>query len=290
MYDIAAEGFFIDFGEVFRRVAFQFFEENAVARYFSQDLSVGRAGYGNADRAGCAVAGQANNAHIVAEVFAAKLRANADFVTHFEDLFFHFEIAESLAVFIALRGQGVEIFGTCEFGGFEGVFCGCAANDEGEVIGRAGGCAEFAQAQVDEVAQAFGIEQCSGFLIEQAFVGGPTAFGHEHEFVRIPLLGIDLDLSGQVGFGICFLKHVEWCQLAVAQVCFQKGSGNALCERGFVAAVGPYAIALFAHDNGCARVLTHGEDTACGDVGIFEHFNGDKAVVVRGFGVVENFG
>ena len=78
--------------------------------------------------------------------------------------------------------------------------------------------------------------------------------------------------------------------MAVTQVRFQKGSGYALCERGFVAAVGPHAIALFAHDDGCARVLTHGEDAACGDVGIFEHFNGDKAVVVRGFGVVEYFG
>ena len=43
-YDLAAEGVFIDFGEVFCRVAFQFFEEDAFARYFSQDLSVGRAG------------------------------------------------------------------------------------------------------------------------------------------------------------------------------------------------------------------------------------------------------
>ena len=147
-------------------------------------------------------------------------------------------------VFIALRGQGVEIFGACEFGGFEGVFCGGAANDEGEVIGRAGGRAEFAQALVDEVAQAFGIEQCSGFLIEQAFVGGPAAFSHEHEFVCIPLLGIDFDLRGEVGFCICLLEHVEWRQLAVAQVRFQKGSGYAVCERGFVAAVGPHAIAF----------------------------------------------
>ena len=97
-------------------------------------------------RARCAVARQANHAHVMAEVFAAKLRANAELMAHFEDLLFQVEIAESAAVFIALCGQGVEVSGTGEFGCFERVFRGGAANDEGEVIGRAGRRAEFAQA------------------------------------------------------------------------------------------------------------------------------------------------
>ena len=232
---------------------------------------------------------QANHAHVMAEVLAAKLRANAEFLAHFQNLLFHLQVAEGPAVVIALGGQGIEVPRTGEFGCFEGVFRRRAPYYQREVIGRAGRCAEFAQALVDKIAQPIRREQGAGFLKEQTLVGGPAAFCHDHELVLIPLIRIDLDLRGQIGLGIRLLKHIERRHLAVAQIRFPKRLGNAVRERGLVATICPHAMALFAHHNDRARVLTHGQDPPGRDVGVFEHFNGDEPVVVRGFGVVENF-
>ena len=43
-----------------------------------------------------------------------------------------------------------------------------------------------------------------------------------------------------------------------------------------------------AHDDRGAGVLAHRQDAASGDVGVFEQVQGHKAVIGRGFGVIED--
>ena len=57
---------------------------------------------------------QANDALVVAEIFAAELRADAGGLRHLQHFRFHLEIAEGVAVFRTLGRQRVEIFGRGE--------------------------------------------------------------------------------------------------------------------------------------------------------------------------------
>ena len=92
----------------------------------------------------------------MAEVLAAKLRPNADLLTQLEHLGLHLQVAEGLAVLIALGRQAVEVAGAGELGQLEGVLGRGAADDQGEVIGGAGGRADHAQLVVDKGAQPLG--------------------------------------------------------------------------------------------------------------------------------------
>ncbi len=65
------------FGQVFRRIALQLFEERALGRDLGEDLAVGAARDADADGQARAVARQADHAHVVAEILAAELRADA---------------------------------------------------------------------------------------------------------------------------------------------------------------------------------------------------------------------
>ena len=60
-----------------RGVGFKLLQEHAVFGDFAECLTIRRAGDAQADRQGRAVAGQADDADIVAEIFAAELRADA---------------------------------------------------------------------------------------------------------------------------------------------------------------------------------------------------------------------
>jgi hypothetical protein len=110
-HNVAAQVFGGDFGQVFGRIGFQLFEEHAVGGDFGLDLAVGRAGHADSDGQRCAVAGQADDADIVAEIFAAELRADADALGHFQHAGFHFEIAKRVAGLAALRRQFVQPLG-----------------------------------------------------------------------------------------------------------------------------------------------------------------------------------
>ena len=60
-----------------RGIGFKLFQEHAIFGDFAECLTISRARYAQADGQRCAVAGQADDADIVAEIFAAELRADA---------------------------------------------------------------------------------------------------------------------------------------------------------------------------------------------------------------------
>src|SRR5216683_1483613 len=55
-----------------------------------------------------------------------------------------------------------------------------------------------------------------------------------------------------------------------------------------IAAAGPDALALLAHDDGGAGILAHRQHLAGGDIGVLQEVEGDEAVIVRRLGVVED--
>ena len=65
-------------GQVFRGVGLELLEEDAFRRDLGQDLPVRAAGDADADGQAGAVARQADHPHVVAEILAAELRADAD--------------------------------------------------------------------------------------------------------------------------------------------------------------------------------------------------------------------
>ena len=74
----------------------KFLQPDTVFVNFSLDIAVGRTGEGHGDRAGAAVAWQADHPDIVGKVFPAKLRADAKLAAGIEQLGFQRRIAERL--------------------------------------------------------------------------------------------------------------------------------------------------------------------------------------------------
>ena len=76
----------------------------------AQGLAVGRARHRDADRARGAVAGQPDDPHVVAEVLAAELGADAELLGLGEDLGLELDVAEAVAGGVpgsaACRGSG----------------------------------------------------------------------------------------------------------------------------------------------------------------------------------------
>jgi len=101
--------FLVDIRHVLGRVGFQLFQKDAVLGDLALGLTVGGAGNTDADWQRSAVARQANDADVMAEIFAAELRADAERLRQLMDFSFHFEIAESMSGFGTLGRQAVQI-------------------------------------------------------------------------------------------------------------------------------------------------------------------------------------
>src|SRR5699024_11310433 len=103
------------------------------------DLPVGRAADGDGDRQGPVVSGQADDAHIVAEVFAAELRTEAEVLGELEDRLLELLVTEAVpGDCVAGRRKVVEVVGAGEFRGLERELGRRAADDDGQMVGRAG--------------------------------------------------------------------------------------------------------------------------------------------------------
>ena len=88
------------------------------------------------------MARQPDHAHVVAEIFAAELRAHAERMREPMHLLLHGYIAEGVAVLGAARRQVVEVAARGELDRLHRQFGRCAADDNGEMIGRARGGAQ----------------------------------------------------------------------------------------------------------------------------------------------------
>ena len=288
LHHVVAETLLVDVGQVLGRVGLELLEEDAVAGDLGFGLAVGRAGDADADRAAGAVARQADHAHVVAEVLAAELRADARLLRQLHDRGLQLEVADGVAALTAPGGQIVEVAAARQLDGLECELGRRAADDDGEMIGRAGGGAEHAQLLLDEGEQRRRVEQRLGLLEEERLVGRAAALGDEQEMVFVPRDGVELDLRRQVGAGVHLLVHAERRELRIAQVGARVSLVDAARQRRFVVAAGPHPLALLAEHDRRAGVLTRGQHHPGGDVGVLQHVESDEAVVRRRLGVVED--
>ena len=266
MHDVVVEVLVGDLGQVVRRVGLELLEEHALRRDLRERLTVGRAGHRDGDRARRAVARQSDHAHVVAEVLAAELRADPEAARHLEDLGLHVEVAEGMSRSGSRRRQAVEVAGARVLRGLERELGRGPADDDGQVVRRAGGGADRAQLLVEELPHRRGVEHGLGLLEQQRLVRRSAALGHEQELVGrlVPRrrVGVELDLRGQVGAGVLLVPHGQRRHLRVAQVERRVGVVDALADRALVVARGQHLLAALAHDDRRAGVLAHREDAA----------------------------
>ena len=121
-HHVALALFAVFLGYEFARVRVEFLNPQAVAVDFGLDVAVGRAAYAHADGARCAVTRQSDYADVVGEVLAAELRAEAEFFGSFLEGGLKLDVAEGVAVFVAVGGQAVEIFHRCLLHNLEVLF------------------------------------------------------------------------------------------------------------------------------------------------------------------------
>ena len=103
--DVIVEVLVGGLGQEVRGVRLELLEEHALGGDLRQRLAVRRAGHRDGDRARRAVARQPDHAHVVAEVLAAELGADADLAGQLEHLLLELEVAEAVPGGRALVGS-----------------------------------------------------------------------------------------------------------------------------------------------------------------------------------------
>ena len=292
LHHLAAELRRVDLRQILRRIVLELFQIHAVAGDLAERLAVGRARHAEPDRQRSAVARQPDHAHVVAEIFAAELRADAERLRHLLDLPLHLAIAEGMAVLGAVLRQRVVIFAGGELDRLHGHLGGGAADDDGEMVGRARRGAERQHLLLEERQQPIARQDRRRRLEQKRFVGRAAALGDEQKLVgRVGVaraFGIKLDLRRHVGARVPLLEHRDRRELRIAQIALEIRIARALGERRLVVALGPDQPALLAHDDRGAGVLAHRQHAAGGDVGVLEKIVGDELVVVRRLRVLDD--
>ena len=288
LHDVAAEVVGGHVGQEPGRVLLELLEEHPLARDPGQRLPVCRARDAQADRARGAVPRQPHDPHVVGEVLAPELGADADVAADVEQPPLHLEVAERPAVLVARRGQVVEVVGAGQLDGLQGELGRGPADDQGEVIGRAGGGADGPHPLFREGEERLRVEQSPGLLVEEGLVGRPAPLGDEQQLVLVAGLGVQLDLRRQVRPGVLLREHVERGHLRVAQVPPGVGVVHAPRQRLGVVGARHHVLALVPDDDGGARVLAARQHPAGRDVGVAQQLEGDEAVVLRRLGVVDD--
>ncbi len=277
--------------QVLRRVRLELLEEDALGGDLAERLPVRRARHRDGDRARGAVPGQSDHAHVVAEVLAAELGADAERLGQLEDLLLQLEVPEAVGRHRALGREVVEVVRGGVLRGLERELRRRAADDDRQVVRRARGGAERADLLVEELQHPRRVQDRLGLLEEEGLVGRAAALGHEEELVlrRPVVLGrVDLDLRGQVGAGVLLLPRGQRRQLGVAQVELGVGVVDPARDGLAVVGAGEHALGLLAHHDRGAGVLAHRQHAAGGDVDVLEQVERDEPVVGRRLRVVDD--
>src|SRR5699024_11738537 len=107
----------------------------------------------------------------VAEVFAAELRTEAEVLGELEDRLLELLVTEAVpGDCVAGRRKVVEVVGAGEFRGLERELGRRAADDDGQMVGRAGRSTQGGDLLREEVEHRFLIEHGLRLLIEEGLV------------------------------------------------------------------------------------------------------------------------
>ncbi len=233
---------------------------------------------------------QADHPRFQAEPFAAELRAQADVAGGLEELGFELDVPEGVAALAALGRQPVEVAGRGELHGLEVQLRRGAADDEGQVVRRAGRRSQRLHFAGHEREQGFGVQDGLGLLEQQGLVGRAAALGDAEQAVFVAADRIEFDLRGQIAVRVDFLVHGQGRVLRVAQVALRISLENTPGQRLLVAVAAEHPLALLADDDGCPGVLAHGEDHLGGDDGVLQQLQSHVTVVGGALRIIEDAG
>ena len=159
-------------GNQFCGVVVHLLQPYAVFIDLGLDVTVGRTTYAHADGAGGTVTGQTDDADVVGKMLTAELCAESNLVGFEQELLLEVDVAEGASGLIARGGQVVVILDRGELHREQVLLGRSAADDEGNVIGRTGGCAECLHLLHEEGQQgAFVLDGGLGHGVEVGLVG-----------------------------------------------------------------------------------------------------------------------
>mmetsp|Transcript_17625 Transcript_17625/g.51187 ORF Transcript_17625/g.51187 Transcript_17625/m.51187 type:complete len:574 (+) Transcript_17625:182-1903(+) len=265
-------------------------DEDAVLGDLGLCLAVRGAGDAEAHGAGGAVARQADHAHVVAEVLAPELRADAHGAREPQNLVLEGEVAEGAARLVARGGQGVQVPRGRELDSLERELRREPADDDGQVVGRTRARADVADALVHELHEGLGVEHRLGLLEEEGLVGGAAALGQEKHIVlvRVRVVGEEVDLRWEVALCVLLLKHGEGRHLRVAEVALGVRRVDSLREARLIVAIREDLGTALADADRRARVLAARQNPGGRDIGVLQELHRDKAVILGGLGIIED--
>ena len=211
-----------------RGILLQLFEEDALGRDLGLDVAVGRAAHADGHGARSRMARSADHPHVVHEILAAELGADAALAADFQHLLLPFQVAEAASALVARGGQLVEVAGRSLLHRRKAHLGRRAADADGQVVGRAGRRAEVEDMLLDEFRERLLVQQRLGLLVEESLVGRAAALGDEEELVlHAGLAAVDVDLRGKVRARVLLVGHRKGHDLRIAQVAVLVGLVNA---------------------------------------------------------------
>ena len=172
-----AEVVVVDLGEEVGRLELELLDEHSFGGDLAEALPVRRAGDRDGHRQAGPVPGEPDDPDVVTEVLPAELGADAELLGQLEDLGLEVEVTEGVRAHRALGRERVEVLGRGVLRGLEGELRARPADDDGEVVGRAGRGAERAELLVEEAQHRGLVEDGLGLLVEVALVGAAAALG-----------------------------------------------------------------------------------------------------------------
>ena len=215
-------------------VVLQLLQEHALRGDLRLDLPVGAAGDADGDRQRGAMPRQPHDAHVMAEILAAELRADAEVLGQLVDLGLQRGVADGVAGPVAGGRQPVEVAGGGQLHRLQRRLGGGAADDDGQVVGRAGAGPERLHLLLDEGQQLRLVQHRAGLLVEEGLVGRPAALEHEHQVQLVGMVlaggGHDGEVDRQVVAGVDLLEHRQRRHLRIAQVGLGIGAGDAVAS------------------------------------------------------------
>lgn len=164
------------------------------------------------------MARHADHTHVVAEVLAAELRADAHLARHLQNRLLHLQVAEGAAELVAARVQVVEVLGGGQLHGLQTGLSGGSADGQRKVVRGTRSGAQRLDLRLDEGHQTLRRQQRLRLLEEVRLVGRAAALRHEHKLVLVARDREEVDLRGEVGLRVHLLVHRQRSVLAVAQV------------------------------------------------------------------------
>ena len=270
-------------------VLLQLLEEDALGGDLRLDVAVGRAAHADGHGARGRMPRGADHAHVVHEVLAAELRADAALLADLQHLLLPLQVTEAAASLVARGGQLVEVSGRGLLHGREAHLGRRTTDAEGQVVGRAGRRPEVEDMLLDELRERLLVEQRLGLLVEEGLVGRAAALGDEQELVlHAGLASVDVDLRRKVRPGVLLVDHREGHDLRIAQVALLVGLVDAPGDAGGIVGPGPHVLTLVGDADRRTGVLAGRKLALGGHALVQKHRVGHELVVVRRLGIIED--